>query len=60
MKFKRFVDGAVIIGHGWFLRVGKLRLVWAPAPDPKVTKVTYDTERTIKITVNWNEEGETP
>jgi len=42
LEVRRFPEGAAVLGNGWFLRIGKLRLMWAPSPDPTITRVVAD------------------
>lgn len=58
MSFLRFSEGAAVVGRGWVVRLGRMRLMWAPAPDPHVTKVVCDEENVIRLTITWQPEDE--
>lgn len=51
----RFTHGAAVIGRGWVFRVWRLRLIWAPVPDPEVVAIEATEEKILKMTIRWGE-----
>lgn len=45
-----------MIGRGWFIRLGRLRLIWAPTPDPRVIAVKLHEPLTYTITIDRPED----
>ena len=57
MSFVRFREGAAVIGPGWFIRLARLRLIWAPTPDPWVKRVVADEEQTLRLTITFDKQA---
>ena len=55
---RHFDEGAAVIGRGWLVRLGRLRLIWAPPPDPYVTRVVAQAPpKILRLTLSWTQEA---